>query len=205
MNSQRLLSLTWATENTPLLELNILGFLTVAPTARFLAIKSYTALSLRQRTLNRFLIAPTLMVHGNGEEEIADSRIGHHKVSKPVKELNEGVDSVIDSIRDCSSIVLPVTFVKIGVKVNGGDASPKRHGNTFEYLALSEVSAPPADVLELASTSSVILDTTDYSDTSPNCDTFKQVMRIDELDYSPLPLPLSKNKLRRLKKKNHDP
>ena len=143
--------------------------------------------------------------HGNGEEEIADSRIGHHKVSKPIKELNEGVDSVIDSIRDCPSMVPPVTSVKTTVKVNGGDASLKRHRNTFEYLALSEVSAPPVDVVELASTSSVIPDTGDYSDTSPNCDTFKQIKIIDELNYSPLPLPLSKSKLRRLKKHNRDP
>ena len=36
-----------------------------APTARFLVIKSYTALSLRQRTLIRSLIAPTLLVAGS--------------------------------------------------------------------------------------------------------------------------------------------
>ena len=43
--------------------------------------------------------------------------------------------------------------------------------------------------------------TEDFSDTSPNYDTFKQVRRIDELDYSPMPLPLSKSKLKRRKKK----
>ena len=143
--------------------------------------------------------------HANGEEAIVDSRARHHKVSNPIKDLNEGVDSVIDSIRDCLSIVPPVTSDKTGVKVNGGDASLKRPGNTFEYLALSEASAPPDGVVDLASTSSMIPDTVDFSDTSPNYDTFKQIKRIDELDYSPLPLPLSKSKLRRLKKQNRDP
>ena len=98
-----------------------------------------------------------------------------------------------------------MTSVKTGVRVNGGDAFLKRPGNTFDYLALSDVSALPDDVVELASTSFVILDSADYSDTLPNCDTFKQIKRIEELDYSPPPLPLSKSKLRRLKKQNHDP
>ena len=143
--------------------------------------------------------------HANGEEAIVDSRAGHHKVSNPVKDLNEGVDIVIDSIKDCSSIVPPVTSDKTGVKVNCGDASLKRPSNTFEYLAFSKALAPPDDVVDLASTSSVILDTANFSDSSPSCDTFKQTKRIDELDYSPLPLPLSKSKLRRLKKHNRDP
>ena len=118
--------------------------------------------------------------HGNGEEVTSDPRTRHHKVSNPGKELNEGVDSVIDSIRDFSSVVPLGTSVKNGVKVNEGDASLKRPTNTFEFLDISEVSAPPDDVDELASTSFVIPDTADYSDTSPNCDTFKQVKRIDE-------------------------
>ena len=143
--------------------------------------------------------------HANGEEAIVVSRAVHHKVSNSVNELNEGVNSVIDSIRDCPSIVLLVTSDKTGIKVKGGDASLKHPGNTFEYLAISEASTPPDDVVDLASTSSVIPNTTDFSDTSPNCDTFKQIKRIDQLDYSPLLLPLSKSKLRRLKKKNRDP
>ena len=118
--------------------------------------------------------------HGNGEKVTSDPRTRHHKVSNPGKELNEGVDSVIDSIRDFSSVVPLGTSVKNGVKVNEGDASLKRPTNTFDFLDISEVSALPDDVDELASTSSVIPDTADYSDTSPNCDTFKQVKRIDE-------------------------
>ena len=97
-----------------------------------------------------------------------------------------------------------MTSTKSGVKLNGGDASHKRHANSFEYLAISKVSAPPVEGAELASTSSVIPDTADFSDTLPNCDTLKQVKRIDELDFSPLPLPLSKRKLGRLKKQNRD-
>ena len=61
--------------------------------------------------------------HGNGEEVNIESRSRHHKISKSVKEMNEGVDSVIDRIRDCPNGIPTVTFAKSGVKVNGGDAS----------------------------------------------------------------------------------
>ena len=39
----------------------------------------------------------------------------------------------------------------------------------------------------------------DFSDTSPICDTFKHIKRVDELDY----LPLSKKKLKKLRKREH--
>ena len=40
-----------------------------------------------------------------------------------------------------------------------------------------------------------------FSDTSPNCETFKHIKRIDELDY--LSFPLSKKKLKKHKKQKH--
>ena len=40
----------------------------------------------------------------------------------------------------------------------------------------------------------------DFSDTSPTLHTFKHVKRIDELDFTPV--PLSKKKLKKLKKQN---
>ena len=39
----------------------------------------------------------------------------------------------------------------------------------------------------------------DFSDTSPICETFKHIKRVDEMDY----LPLSKKKLKKLRKQNH--
>ena len=80
----------------------------------------------------------------------------------------------------------------------GGDSSV----NTFECLTLCEDSASSLEGSgDLASTSYEILETVEYSDTSPIFDTFKLVKRIDELDYSPR-LPLSKSKLNRLKKQH---
>ena len=82
-----------------------------------------------------------------------------------------------------------------------------RHANRFEYLAISEAltdevvevastDAPTDEVVELVFNGAVISDTAEYSDSSPICDSFKHVKRIDELDYTPHPLPLSKRSTR---------
>ena len=65
--------------------------------------------------------------------------------------------------------------------------------------------APTDEVADLESTGTVLPDTSEYSDSSPIYDSFKQVKRIDELDFTPQPLPLSKSKLKRLKKQNRGP
>ena len=57
---------------------------------------------------------------------------------------------------------------------------------------LRELGSLEASKLDLPNTS-------DFSDTSPICETFKHIKRIDELDY----LPLSKKKLKKLRKQNH--
>ena len=41
---------------------------------------------------------------------------------------------------------------------------------------------------------------TDYSNTSPILDTFKHIKRVDELDFTPV--PLSKKKIKQMKKRN---
>ena len=47
----------------------------------------------------------------------------------------------------------------------------------------------------------------DFSNTSPIIDTFKHIQRVDELDFTPV--PLSRKKLKKLKKRipgtKHDP
>ena len=122
-------------------------------------------------------------------KQVKDST-GHQKdlVKDPVR----GVDSIIESIIVHPRIIPPASPDQ--VEANGGDASI----NTFECLNLCEDSNS-LDGGDLASTSYQFLETAEYSDTSPICDTFKLVKRIDELDYSPM-LPLSKSKLKRLKK-----
>ena len=83
------------------------------------------------------------------------------------------------------------------LEINGGDTSV----NNFECLTLCEDSASLEGGGEGASTSYKIPEAAEYSNTSPVCDTFKLVKRIDELDYSPRQ-PLSKSKLKRLKKQH---
>ena len=41
---------------------------------------------------------------------------------------------------------------------------------------------------------------TDFSDTSPIIDTFRHIKRVDELDFTPV--PLSRKKLKKLKKRS---
>ena len=64
-------------------------------------------------------------------------------------------------------------------------------GSTIECLAQSEEEGP-SDVAKNLDVSA------DFSDTSPTLHTFKHVKRIDELDFTPV--PLSKKKLKKLKK-----
>ena len=113
--------------------------------------------------------------------------------SNPVKDTVGDSDGIIESIIVHPKITSPDDPDRY--KANGGDVAV----NTFECLT------PSLDVGgDLASTSCEIHDTAEYSDTSPICDTFKLVKRIDELDYSPS-LPLSKSKLKRLRKQRRAP
>ena len=72
--------------------------------------------------------------------------------------------------------------------------------NTFECLAQSEEDCPSEVVKSLDTSRSDPNTITDFSDTSPILDTFKHIKRVDELDFTPV--PLSKKKLKKLKKQN---
>ena len=77
---------------------------------------------------------------------------------------------------------------------------PKVPGNTFECLAQREEECP-IEVVEAIVTSRYDPNTiSDFSDTSPIIDTFKHIKRVDELDFTPV--PLSKKKLKKLNKMN---
>ena len=84
--------------------------------------------------------------------------------------------------------------VEVNDKTHGSDVQHKLPGNTFECLAQSEEECPR----EVAKDLDVV--GADFSDTSPTLHTFKHVKRIDELDFTPV--PLSKKKLKKLKKQN---
>ena len=72
------------------------------------------------------------------------------------------------------------------------DVPPKMQGNTFACLAQSEEEGPSVE--------SVPNVNTDFSDTSPIIDTFRHIKRVDELDFTPV--PLFKKKLKKLKKRS---
>ena len=155
--------------------------------------------------------------HGNCDKVIADSRSKILHAATPGKKWRDGVDSVVDSIGTRQSIIIQDN---IGVTIHEATTSPMRHANRFEYIAIDENLTDEAagaaftnasimtlteEVAVVASTGTVIPDTAEYSDSSPICDSFKQVKRIDELDFTPQPLPLSKSKLKRLRKQNRIP
>ena len=71
------------------------------------------------------------------------------------------------------------------------DVLPKLYGNTFACLAHSEEGGPSVEEGALS---------TDFSDTSPIIDTFRHIKRVDEMDFTPV--PLSRKKLKKLKKRS---
>ena len=76
---------------------------------------------------------------------------------------------------------------------------PKVPGNTFECLAPREEECPREAAVKYIATSRYDPNS-DFSDTSPIIDTFKHIKRVDELDFTPV--PLSKKQLKKLKKRN---
>ena len=76
------------------------------------------------------------------------------------------------------------------------DAPLKLHGNTFACLAQNEEEDPNEEEGPLPSPTA----NTDFSDTSPIIDTFRHIKRVDELDFTPV--PLSRKKLKKLKKRS---
>ena len=68
---------------------------------------------------------------------------------------------------------------------------PKLHGNAFACLAQSEDEETAKSIVD------------DFSDSSPILDTLKQIKRVDELDFTPV--PISRKKLKKLKKRSLAP
>ena len=86
------------------------------------------------------------------------------------------------------------------VTTSGDAFHPKLPGNTFECLAQFEEECPSGIDKNLEESRSEPNAIAEFSDTSPIFDTFKQVKRIDKLDFTAV--PLSKKKLNKLKKQN---
>ena len=76
------------------------------------------------------------------------------------------------------------------------DISPKLPSNTFACLSQNEEEGPIMEEGPLL----IPTTNTDFSDTSPIIDTFKHIKKVDELEFTPV--PLSRKKLKKLKKRN---
>ena len=68
------------------------------------------------------------------------------------------------------------------------------HGNTFECLAQSEVEET---TIALVSSRFEPNNNSEFSDNSPIIDTLKHIKKVDELDFTPV--PISRKKLKKLK------
>ena len=88
---------------------------------------------------------------------------------------------------------------EVSIPASGGAPQPKLLGNTFEFLARLEEECPIQVDKSVEESSLDPIIGAEFSDTSPTFDTFKQVKRIDELDFTPV--PLSRKKLKKLRKK----
>ena len=71
------------------------------------------------------------------------------------------------------------------------------HGNTFECLAQHE---EEETTISLVSSRSEPSNNYEFSDNSHVLETFKHIKRVDELDF--MPVPISRKKLKKLKKRN---
>ena len=87
-----------------------------------------------------------------------------------------------------AGIRLEVEDIRVAIEV---DIPPKLYGNTFACLAHSEEEGLSVEEGTL---------NTGFSDTSPIIDTFRHIKRVDELDFTPV--PLSRKKLKKLKKRS---
>ena len=82
-------------------------------------------------------------------------------------------------------IRLDLEEVRLAIEV---DDPPKLHGNTFACLAQNEEEGPSVEEGPLP----VPIANIDFSDTSPIIDTFRHIKRVDELDFTPVPLSRKK-------------
>ena len=98
---------------------------------------------------------------------------------------------------------IPINTIKhaINMAQRGPKSRPKRLLKiaVVKDTTIPNVISTPSGVGPLESPMLDHTNIAEFSDTSPVCETFKQVKRIDELDY----LPLSKKKLKKLRKQEH--
>ena len=112
--------------------------------------------------------------------------------------LVNAADRVVNSIVECRGAIEPtVTYADEVIRLANEVNHPKLPGNTFECLAQSEEECPSEAAKSIATSRSD--PNTEFFDTSPILDTFKHIKRVDELDFTPVPLS---KKLKKLKKQN---
>ena len=160
----------------------------------------------------------------NGQVSTISGNSKHEAViRKDNHDAGEGLKLAADtSSVDRSAINPTVTHTEVGVRMDVEETKltsedndpPKLHGNTFACLAQSEEVDPseeegpltdpnantkfPGNSIDPSDVAKNLDFSAEFSDTSPTLHTFKHVKRIDELDFTPV--PLSKKKLKKLKK-----
>ena len=130
-----------------------------------------------------------------------DTSAGSRKESTGDTLVN-AADSVVDNIVECrgaTKLTVTSTDEVIGLAISVVH-HPKLPGNSFECLAQCEDECPSEVAKNTVTSRSDPITIADFSDTSPTLDTFKHIKRVDELDFTPV--PLSKKRLKKLKKRN---
>ena len=147
-----------------------------------------------------------------------------HIDMRPVQDFVDNADStpMRRDIKAVENIECLITSPGKAGNVKDTDIQERLTGNTFECLTRCDddgildvpVDRTIADISDttdpninsnltglgsLDSSNLYLQNVADFSDTSPVCETFKHIKRIDELDY----LPLSKKKLKKLRKREH--
>ena len=121
---------------------------------------------------------------------------GHHRESN----LCNTTDSIVECIDEHMNSGSPGKADYGKMSGNLETVPIKVHDNTFDCLASSEGVSTISISEEPMGLSTTLPITDDYSDTSPTCDTFKQVKRIDEMDYSSS--SWSKSKRKKMRRRN---
>ena len=142
---------------------------------------------------------------GNSESEAGVVRLADEKkVTQDTEEKKKSIggtivitdDIVNSSVEDRDAIKPTVSYADEVTRLDNEVANlPKLHGNTFKCLAQSEEEETAKSIVSSRSDPN---NNSEFSDTSPVLDTFKHVKRVDELEFTPM--PISRKKLKKLKK-----
>ena len=127
-----------------------------------------------------------------------DPQVAGHGLSK--ESAGDNRDVVADSVIDCRGAIKSTATHTEEVMSLATEVVNQIPGNTFACLVQREDDCNTEAAESLALNRFDPNTSTDYSDSSPILETFKHIRRVDELDFTPV--PLSKKKIKQMKKRN---